>query len=68
MKKKILALAIAAIMVVTALASVSLAYLMDTDDDTNTFTVGNVQIRQDEWDREGKAYDTVGLILSLSGD
>lgn len=58
MKKKILALAIAAIMVVTALASLSLAYLMDTDEDTNTFTVGNVQIRQDEQDREGKAYGT----------
>ncbi len=58
MKKKILALAIAAIMVVTALASVSLAYLMDTDDDTNTFTVGNVQIVQNELDRKGNDYGT----------
>ena len=51
MKKKILALAIAAIMVVTALASISLAYLMDTDKDTNTFTVGNISIVQNEQQR-----------------
>ena len=48
MKKKILALAIAAIMVVTALASISLAYLMDSDYDKNTMTVGNVKIEQIE--------------------
>ena len=51
MKKKILALAIAAIMVVTAIASVSLAYLQDTDYDKNTMTVGNVKIEQTEWER-----------------
>jgi len=52
MKKKILALAIAAIMVATALASVSLAYLMDTDDATNVFTVGNISIEQHEQQRD----------------
>lgn len=51
MKKKILALAIAAIMVVTALASVSLAYLMDTDYDENVMVVGNVKIEQNEQQR-----------------
>lgn len=57
MKKKILALAIAAIMVVTALASVSLAYLMDSDYDKNTMTVGNVKIVQNETKRDGTAYE-----------
>lgn len=52
MKKKILALAIAAIMVVTALASISLAYLMDTDYDQNVMTVGNVYIDQIEQQRK----------------
>lgn len=52
MKKKILALAIAAIMVVTAIASVSLAYLQDTDYDKNTMTVGNVKIQQIEQQRK----------------
>ena len=51
MKKKILALAIAAIMVVTALASVSLAYLMDTAYDENVMVVGNVKIEQIERQR-----------------
>lgn len=57
MKKKILALAIAAIMVVTALASVSLAYLMDSDYDKNTMTVGHVKIVQNETKRDGTAYE-----------
>ena len=51
MKKKILALAIAAIMVVTAVASVSLAYLMDTDEATNVFTVGYIDIELIEQQR-----------------
>ena len=51
MKKKILALAIAAIMVVTAIASLSLAYLMDTDEATNVFTVGYIDIELIEQQR-----------------
>ncbi len=60
MKKKILALAIAAIMVVTALASVSLAYLMDSDYDKNVMTVGNVYIEQIEQQRkeDGTGFET----------
>ena len=44
MKKKIIALCLAAIIAVTAVASVSLAYLKDTDAEDNVFTVGNVDI------------------------
>ena len=44
MKKKLFAVAFAAILVVTAIAGTSLAYLQDTDAEDNVFTVGNVKI------------------------
>ena len=56
MKKKILAVALAAIMIVIAVAGATLAYLKDSDYDKNTMTVGNVKIVQNETDRDGKAY------------
>lgn len=43
-KKKIVTICLAAILVVMAVAGASLAYLTDTKDATNTFTVGNVKI------------------------
>ena len=52
MKKKIIALSLAAIIAVTAIASASLAYLMDTDYDKNVMVVGNVQIEQIEQQRD----------------
>ena len=52
MKKKILAVAIAAIMLLTAVASISLAYLTDTDEQDNVFTIGNVKIQQIEYERK----------------
>ena len=48
MKKKLLVAAIAVIMVVTAIAGTSLAYLTDKEAQTNTFTSGNVDIKLDE--------------------
>lgn len=65
MKKKIFAVAIAAIMIVTAVASLSLAYLQDSDYDMNVMTVGNVQIVQNERDRYGseKTYDGSDKLL-----
>lgn len=48
MKKKILALALVVVVAVTAIAGASLAYLTDTEDQVNTFTSGNVDIRLDE--------------------
>lgn len=58
-KKKILTLAISAIIAVTAIASASLAYLTDTKTADNTFTMGNVKITLDEApvDKNGKATD-----------
>ncbi len=44
MKKKLFAVAFAAILVVIAVAGTSLAYLQDTDAEDNVFTVGNVEI------------------------
>ena len=43
-KKKFLAVAIVAILAITAAVGASLAYLKDTKTVTNTFTVGNVKI------------------------
>jgi len=44
MKKKFFVTALAMIMIVTAIAGASLAYLTDTDSADNVFTVGNVKI------------------------
>lgn len=57
MKKKLLVAALAVIMVVTAIAGASLAYLTDEEEATNEFTVGNVDIELTEpnWDATGKA-------------
>ena len=44
MKKKLFVLACAAILVRTAIAGASLAYLQDTDAEDTVFTVGNVEI------------------------
>ncbi len=44
MKKKIMAVCLAAVIAVMAIAGATLAYLTDTDNENNTFTVGNVKI------------------------
>ena len=44
MKKKIIALSIAIVLILSAVAGASLAYLTDNKQATNTFTVGNVKI------------------------
>lgn len=48
MKKKIIALCLSAIIVVTAIAGASLAYLTDRDSAENVFTFGNVEIELNE--------------------
>lgn len=50
MKKKILAIAIVAIMAIVAVTGMSLAYFTDTDSATNVFTAGNVKIDLTEAD------------------
>lgn len=44
MKKKITSLCLVAIIAIMAIAGASLAYLTDTDQEDNVFTVGNVEI------------------------
>lgn len=54
-KKKFLAVALVAILAITAAVGASLAYLKDTKTVTNTFTIGNVQIKllESKFHREG---------------
>ena len=54
-KKKFLAVALVAILAITAAVGASLAYLKDTKTVTNTFTVGNVKIEllESRFHREG---------------
>lgn len=56
MKKKIFAIAFAAILAVTAITGASLAYLTDEEEAENVFTVGNVDIdlTEDSWNATGK--------------
>ena len=46
--KKVLALLLCAVLLVGASVAGTLAFLTDTDDVLNTFTIGNVQIKLDE--------------------
>ena len=48
MKKKILALCLVVALAATAVIGGTLAYFTDTKEATNTFTVGNVEIKLDE--------------------
>lgn len=57
MKKKILAITLCVAMLAIMLVSGTLAYFTDNDAKTNTFTVGNVDIKLTEpkWEETGKA-------------
>ena len=57
-KRKIVLLASALMMVAVLAVGGTLAYFTDTDSAVNVFTVGNVNIRQDEWQRD----ETTGAI------
>ena len=51
MKKKILALCLVVVLVATAITGVTLAYFTDTTQkQTNTFTMGDIEIKLDETD------------------
>lgn len=56
MNKKVLSTVLAGALAVTAVVGGSLAYFTDTDEKTNTFTVGNVGITLTEpgWEATGK--------------
>ena len=53
MKKKITALCLCVALLAVAVVGASLAYFTDTDNATNTFTVGNVKIDLHEANKEG---------------
>ena len=53
MKKKITAIFLCVALVAIAVVGASLAYFTDTDNETNTFTVGNVKIDLIEKERDG---------------
>lgn len=53
MKKKIVSLALVAALAAICIVGASLAYFTDTDNKTNTFTVGNVKIDLIEQERDG---------------
>ena len=52
MKKKILAISLCVVMLAIAIVGGTLAYFTDTDQKTNTFTVGNVKIELIEQERD----------------
>lgn len=71
-KKKIISLCLAAVLTVTAVAGASLAYLTDTKDVENTFTVGRVKIDLVEQERsadgtELKDFEQNKKLLPLVG-
>lgn len=68
MKKKILSICLVAALAITAIAGASLAYFTDTDDATNTFTVGNVKIEQNEKDREGNDFEQDQKLYPIVND
>jgi len=57
MKKKILAITLLVVILVTAVTGATLAYFTDTDEATNVFTVGDVEISIREEDGNGNPYD-----------
>lgn len=56
-KKKIITLALAAVLVVMSVAGATFAYLTDTDDADNVFTVGSVKIELSEEQRGEKGLE-----------
>lgn len=67
-KRKILTMALAICMIAILAVGGSLAYLTDTDNKTNVFTVGNVQIEQYEKDREGNNFVDNQKLLPIVND
>lgn len=56
MKKKIITMCLVAALAATAIVGGTLAYFTDTDSKTNVFTAGNLEIVQNEKDRNGQDY------------
>ena len=52
MKKKLLALCLVVVLLVTAVVGGTMAFYADTDSDVNVMTLGNVKIEQHEYERK----------------
>ena len=62
MKKKIVSIALVAALAITALVGTTLAYFTDTDDATNTFTVGDVKIElKEKFEQNSKLFPGVDV-------
>ena len=64
-KRKIVLLAVALVMVAILGMGSTLAYLTDTDNQTNVFTVGNVKIEQYETDENGEPFEQNQVIMPI---
>ena len=67
-KRKIMTLALSICMIAILVVGGSLAYLTDTDNKTNTFTVGDVQIVQNEKDRTGEDFKNNQKVFPIVDD
>ncbi|MBQ4067243.1 MAG: hypothetical protein IJD22_06325, partial [Clostridia bacterium] len=61
MKKKIIALSVAAILLIMAVVGGTFAYLTDKDYAENTMVMGNVNIEQNEYE-----HDASGALVSFT--
>ena len=61
MKKKLLAIGLAVAVLAVTIVGMSIAYFTDTDNETNTFTVGNVKILLNEQERRLNADGSTDL-------
>ena len=67
MKKNLLALVLVVALAATAVIGGTLAYFTDTDEATNTFTVGGVKIDLIETDRHGNAFKQNQILMPIVG-
>ena len=65
--KKILALLLCAVLLVAASVAGTLAYLTDNDTATNTFTVGNVDIEQQEYEVDAQTGEKKANATAVDG-
>jgi predicted ribosomally synthesized peptide with SipW-like signal peptide len=63
MRKKLVALSLVAAMLAIGIIGGTLAYFTATDDETNTFTLGNVEIKLVETDAEGNKFEQNQTLL-----
>ncbi len=66
--KKVLALVLVLVLTVATTIGATVAYLKDTDEKVNTFTVGNVKIEQYEKDRDGNDFEDDQKLLPIVHD